>query len=212
MRRDHDNNDNKHCIFRWWEQFLSLPWIDGLCIGLHTYMPGSKWAAQRRRIARYALLSMLLTFRQISDKIGRKYRSYEALVDCGLLTEAEKQRLRSLEVTTQDLYALYWAPMRWGQTVLRKVYDEGGVAGEVMLDRLHVEMASFTSKLGTLLCYAWVNIPLVYTQIVTLSVHIYFAVALLARQHLTPTRYVGAAGLPQGGAGDRGLGQPCGIR
>ena len=33
-----------------------------------------------------------------------------------------------------------------------------------------------------------------WSQIVTLSVHIYFGVALLGRQHLTPTRYVGAAG------------------
>ena len=55
-------------------------------------------------------------------------------------------------------------------------------------------MSLFSGRLGTLLCYAWVNIPLVYTQIVTLSVNIYFGVALLGRQHLTPTRYVGAAG------------------
>ena len=33
-----------------------------------------------------------------------------------------------------------------------------------------------------MLSYAWVNIPLVYTQIVTLSVHIYFMVALLGRK------------------------------
>ena len=74
------------------------------------------------------------------------------------------------------------------------MYDEGGVASPHMLDRIHNQLQLFSSGLGTLTCYAWVNIPLVYTQIVTLSVHIYFGVALLGRQHLTPTRYVGAAG------------------
>ena len=38
------------------------------------------------------------------------------------------------------------------------------------------------------------SIPLVYTQIVTISCYIYFGVALLGRQHLNPTRYVGAGG------------------
>ena len=43
---------------------------------------------------------------------------------------------------------------------------------------------------GTLLMYAWVNIPLVYTQLVTIVVHVYFLVTLLSRQYLTPTRYL----------------------
>ena len=38
------------------------------------------------------------------------------------------------------------------------------------------------------------NIPLVYTQLVTLAVHVYFLVTLLGRQYLTPTRYIGANG------------------
>ena len=45
-----------------------------------------------------------------------------------------------------------------------------------------------------LLGYGWMNIPLVYNQLVTLAVHVYFCVTLLVRQYLTPTRYIGANG------------------
>ena len=39
-----------------------------------------------------------------------------------------------------------------------------------------------------LLLYGWVNIPLVYTQLVTIAVNVYFLVALFGRQYLTPTK------------------------
>ena len=39
-----------------------------------------------------------------------------------------------------------------------------------------------------LLLYGWVNIPLVYTQLVTMAVNVYFLVALFGRQYLTPTK------------------------
>ena len=45
-----------------------------------------------------------------------------------------------------------------------------------------VSSVSISGRTGTLISYAWVNIPLVYTQIVTLSVHIYFMVALLGKK------------------------------
>ena len=37
---------------------------------------------------------------------------------------------------------------------------------------------------------AWINIPLVYTQLVTLAVNIYFLITLLGRQYLIPSRYL----------------------
>ena len=180
---------------RWWNQFLSVPWVDGICSALNVFMPGPKLAAARRRITRYALVSMLMVFKKISDKIDRKYKNYQSFVDCGLLTETEKRKLESLEKTTRGEYHLYWVPMKWAQTAAREAYDEaeGGVT-DVMLEKILGELQSFGSCAGTLLCYAWVNIPLVYTQIVTISVHIYFIVALLGRQHLHPTQYVKAAG------------------
>lgn len=40
-----------------------------------------------------------------------------------------------------------------------------------------------------LICYGWISIPLVYTQVVTLAVYSYFAAALFGRQYLLPTQY-----------------------
>jgi len=179
---------------RWWSQFESLPWVDGVCGCLNVYMPGKKFRSTRRKVVRYSLLSMLLVFKQISAKISKKYKTHQSLVDHGLMTETEKIKLEKLEKDTDKQYHLYWVPIRWAQNAVRQAYNDGGVETDVMLDRLHGEIGKYAGCLGNLLCYAWVNIPLVYTQIVTISVHLYFAVALLGRQHLTPTRYVGAAG------------------
>lgn len=178
---------------RWWSQFQSLPWVDGVGAVLSSYMPGSKWVNVRRKIIRYCLVSMVLVFRKISAKMSKKYKNYQSLVDCGLLTDEERLRLEELEQSTKGQYHLYWVPLRWARTAATAVYQQGDIT-DVMLDRILKEIGAFGDCCGTLLCYAWVNIPLVYTQIVTLSVHIYFGVALLGRQHLTPTRYVGAAG------------------
>lgn len=42
---------------------------------------------------------------------------------------------------------------------------------------------------GMLICYGWINIPLVYTQVVTLAVYAYFVACLFGRQYLLPTQY-----------------------
>merc|ERR1719362_961272 len=134
-----------------------------------------------------------MVFKKISDKIDKKYKNYQSFVDCGLLTEEEKKKIEKYDETTDKQYHCYWVPMRWTQKVVREVYDEGGIS-DVMLNKILSEIQAYTNCCGTLLCYAWVNIPLVYTQIVTISCYIYFGVSLLGRQHLTPTRYFGAAG------------------
>ena len=172
---------------------MSMPWVDGICGVLHVYMPGAKWSEARRRIVRYSLVSMLMVFKKISDKIDKKYKNYQSFVDCGLLTEEEKKKIEKYDETTDKQYHCYWVPMRWTQKVVREVYDEGGIT-DVMLNKILSEIQAYTNCCGTLLCYAWVNIPLVYTQIVTISCYIYFGVSLLGRQHLNPTRYVGAGG------------------
>ena len=38
---------------RWWDQFLSIPWVDNICMCLNVYMPGERWKGARSRIMRY---------------------------------------------------------------------------------------------------------------------------------------------------------------
>ena len=176
-------------VTRWWNQFLSVPYVDGLASTLNIYLPGRKWSTTRRKIIRYALVSLLMVLKSISDKIDRKYKSYQDFVDCGLLTEAERQRLEAADEASDGKYHSHWVPMRWAMRAARTAYDKGdGELTDVMLDKIINEMQKYSGNCGTLLGYAWVNIPLVYTQIVTIAVHIYFGVALLGQQHLTPTR------------------------
>ena len=83
---------------------------------------------------RYSMLSMILVFKKISAKMGKKYKNYQSLVNCGLLTESEKVKLEELEKTTHGQYHLYWVPLRWAKTAVRSVYEAGDIT-DVMLDR-----------------------------------------------------------------------------
>ena len=176
-------------VTRWWNQFLSVPYVDGLASSLNIFLPGRKWSETRRKIVRFSLVSLLMVLKSISDKIDRKYRSYQDFVDCGILSETERRRLEAADEASGKKYHCHWVPMRWAMRAARDAYDgsEGEIT-DVMLHKIVSEMQKYSENCGTLLCYAWVNIPLVYTQIVTIAVHIYFGVALLGQQHLTPTR------------------------
>ena len=110
------------------------------------------------------------------------------------MTEKEQKKLERLDKITEELHATTWYPIQWAQQVLRKTRDEGKISSDVLYAKLQTNLHEIRDKNGTLLMYAWVNIPLVYTQLVTIAVHIYFLVALFGRQYLTPTRYIGAAG------------------
>ena len=62
-----------------------------------------------------------------------------------------------------------------------------------IVSQIFTSKSSSSSSLNVLvtrelLLYGWVNIPLVYTQLVTIAVNVYFLVALFGRQYLTPTK------------------------
>jgi len=181
-------------VNRWWTQCLTIPWLDTLCMNLASFMPGDESKATRRLITRYAMLANILTLRRISNCVASRFPTYEHLVEMGLLTTKELKRLEQLDHVTEGLHATTWYPIKWAQEALKKANKEGKIAGELLFKELHMNLLDISGKNGTMLMYAWINIPLVYTQLVTIAVHIYFLVCLLGRQYLTPTRYVGAAG------------------
>ena len=86
-------------------------------------------------------------------------------MEAGLLTDREKQKLEDLKTLTEFKYPVHWYPIQWAQSVLRRCYSQGNISSDLLYDKLNQELLNISSRNGTLLSYAWVNIPLVYTQV-----------------------------------------------
>merc|ERR1711892_441039 len=182
-------------VSRWWGQFTTLAWPDTLAMNLLSYLPGSgKPRKIRRLVIRWANLANILTLRRMSTEIARRFPTYDHLVEAGLLTERELVKLDKIIETTDSLYPIYWVPLQWAQVEIRKAKEEGLISSDLVFTKLQESVQNLEKTNKQLLGYGWMNIPLVYTQLVTIAVHVYFLVTLLGRQSLTPPRYIGANG------------------
>ena len=159
-------------VNRWWTQVMTIPWLDSLCMNLAAYMPGKKMKKTRRLVTRRAMLSNILTLRKISCSVFKRFPTYEYLVETGLMTERELKKLEKLDKLTEGLHATSWYPIQWAQAAIRKARAKGSISSDFLLRDLQENLKEMSSANGTLLMYAWVNIPLVYTQLVTIVVHV----------------------------------------
>ena len=175
---------------RWWEQFCSIPWPDKLGMNLATFLPGrGERRKVRRLVVRLANLSAVLALRRISVSVARRFPSFDHLVGAGLMTRAELVKMEKINETVDNLHQTSWYPLQWAQARLLRSYEKGWIKSEFLLLELQRNLNEYASFNGSLLCYSWVNIPLAYTQLVTIAVHVYFLVALFGRQYLNPTMY-----------------------
>ncbi|WKX91836.1 hypothetical protein Q1695_010121 [Nippostrongylus brasiliensis] len=171
---------------RWWKVFMTIPWPDtfGLqtCAFLRsrTSEEGSKTDRMIRKTAmRYVILTYVLVFRDISERIRRRFPTYDHLVPT-LLTEAEKVRLEN-----EDLKRVYWMPLEWATQLLMKCYKRGQI-DEHHYGVLCETMMTYRQMMHNLLSFDWVNVPLVYTQVVHICTIAYFGIACLANQNVPP--------------------------
>jgi len=178
-------------VNRWWDQFCSIPWPDKLGMNLVTFLPGG---GERRKVRRYVVrlanLSAILCLRRMSAHVARRFPSYEHLVKAGLMTRSEKIKLEKMNDTVNNLHQTTWYPLQWAQARLLRCSERGWIRSDFMMMELQKNLNDYASFNGWLLCYSWVNIPLAYTQLVTIAVHVYFLVALFGRQYLNPTMYI----------------------
>jgi len=182
-------------VNRWWLQFRTIPWSDRLAFALITYLPGNgREARLRKRVIRLASLSNILALRRMSTGIARRFPSYKHLQEAGLLTEAELRRLERVLEGAEEEYQVTWLPIQWALSLLRRARDEGLLSSDLYFTKLEERLEDLAVKNRELLLYGWVNIPLVYTQLVTIAVNVYFLVALFGRQYLTPTKFLGGNG------------------
>jgi len=175
---------------RWWNQFQVLSWPDELAMNLCSYLPGQgKPREIRRAVVRWICLANVLALRMVSHKVKKLFPNYQKIVDFGLMTPNEMKKLEDKEKKVEEKHNLVWYPILWAQNLLGDARREGLLKA----DLYHVQLINQCNKVASnntqLICYGWINIPLVYTQVVTIAVYAYFLASLFGGQFLSPQWY-----------------------
>ena len=179
-------------VQRWWAMYNCIPWADRLSLNLASYLPGDGEAKRvRRYVVRLANLSAVMCLQKVSTGVARRFPNYDSMVTAGLMTKAEEKRMEKIDETVKRAYQTTWYPIKWAQTRLRKCYKRGMIDSPYMFTELQGNLSDYARLNGTLFDYTWINVPLVYTQLVTIAVYIYFYfVSLFSSQLLKPAANV----------------------
>ncbi|XP_076286505.1 bestrophin family protein [Lasioglossum baleicum] len=178
-------------VKRWWEQYKLLPWPDNLALFISAAIPGNdeRGRLMRRNIVRYAVLAYVITLQRISLRVKRRFPTLQHIVDVGLMMESEKKIFEMMN--KKAAMSKYWMPLVWATNIINRARREALITSDQVVQTLLVELSDIRKRLGALIGYDTVCVPLVYTQVVTLSLYAYFFSALLGRQFIERTDAVG---------------------
>ena len=174
-------------VARWWQQWNSIPWPDKLCNSIVATVKGTdlKGRLIRRNLARYINLASIMVYRLISPPIRKRFPEFIDLVKCGYMSQQE----HDIYVNCQSEHWKFWFPFAWFSNLVRKAYDENRIRTDTGYRQLIDGLNDYRGKLGTLVGFDWVNISLVYTQVVTIAVHSYFMMSIFSKQYLMPDNH-----------------------
>ncbi|CAK8672576.1 unnamed protein product [Clavelina lepadiformis] len=172
-------------VGRWWSQFENLPFPDRLMLIITSSVHGADERGRliRRTLLRYLNQAQVLTYRCMSTAVYKRFPTMRHVIDAGLMTENEYQEYENFK--TENLK--YWVPLLWFSNLASKLRQEGRIYDDMTYKLIMQELIVFRSACGTLVGYDWISVPLVYTQVVTVAVYMYFVSTLLSRQYLDPS-------------------------
>lgn len=169
-------------VNRWWDQYKLLPWPDTLALFLNAGIPGADETQRlmRRNIVRYAILAYVITLQRVSLRVKKRFPTWQHVVDCGLMLESEKKIFELMDNKTP--MSKYWMPLVWATNIINRARKDSFITSDHIVQTLLTELSDIRRRLGALIGYDTVNVPLVYTQVVTLALYTYFVAALIGRQ------------------------------
>ncbi|KAM3723681.1 Bestrophin [Dirofilaria immitis] len=169
---------------RWNVLLQNMGFIESLALFVSACIHGEdeKSRMSRRTIVRNACLAQCLVLRDISIRIRKRFPTMDSLVKAGFMTKKELEKFECFEVP----YDKYWMPITWSVTHVLNARRSGKVMNDLETSKLVDELKVFRKCLQTLTNYDWVPLPLVYPQLITISVYFYFIICLFARQNFLP--------------------------
>ncbi|XP_066990016.1 bestrophin-2-like [Macrobrachium rosenbergii] len=175
-------------VDRWWGTYKSIPWPDTTAILVATYIKGQDPEARliRTTILRYVNLAIAMTFSMISPGVKDRLPTLQHFAGAGYLTDSELKILEELE-SRVGVHKAY-VPTLWACKLVEKARKEGRIRTDG-LEKVIVEaILNVRGKCGELMGWNEHNIPLVYTQVVTIAVYSFYVFSLLGEQILDPSQ------------------------
>ncbi|XGW30345.1 hypothetical protein V3C99_009377 [Haemonchus contortus] len=173
-------------VNRWVTQFANLGMIDNIALFTSELIKGSDDRGKniRRNIVRYCVASQCLVFRDIHIGVRKRFPTLETMVAAGFLQQHELDKF----LACKSRYAKYWMPLNWALHLLNTALDEKRIDGDIARNAIAQEIRNFRTGLSLIWTYDWVPLPVMYPQLIFLSVHAYFIVTVFCRQFIiTPT-------------------------
>ena len=134
---------------------------------------------------RYVNLSTIMVFRLVSHKVMDRLPDYHSMIKYKILFANEAEKLQTIE--EKSPHEATWAPIAWALQLITKSRKEGKITLEAPVYSNLVSAFEYVEAANRkILNYGWINFPLAYTQVATLSVYSYMFMALFSGQYLKP--------------------------
>ncbi|XP_060079824.1 bestrophin-1-like [Ylistrum balloti] len=138
----------------------------------------------RRSVARYMMFGLILITRSVSVAVMKRFPTLDHIVESGFISKDEAIMYEEVECK----YNKFWVPILWANSILVQARKENKIQTEWGLRMIIEQLADFRDKCSLCFVYDWITVPLVYTQVVTWSVYMFFAACLIGRQFLDPEK------------------------
>lgn len=112
---------------------------------------------------RYAVLAYVITLQRISLRVKRRFPGWQHLVDAGLLLESERKIFEIFD--GKSPMSKYWMPLVWATNIINRGRKENYIQSDHIVQTLLIELSDIRRRLGALIGYDTVCVPLVYTQV-----------------------------------------------
>lgn len=173
-------------VRRWWEQYVKLPWPDQLALvmrGVIIEKDKENARLMRKQIIRYCILSYVLCMRRLSLTMRERFPTLEDIVRSELMRPDEQARIGN-EDQPERFGSRWWLPLKWNAEIIHKALGDGIITSASGYTNLLLFVSNYRSALNDVETYGHIQVPLVYSQVVTLAVYVYFAISLIGDQTL----------------------------
>ncbi|CAJ0603445.1 unnamed protein product [Cylicocyclus nassatus] len=164
---------------RWTIQYHNIGFIDnvGLMTALYVRGRDEKGRLYRRNIIRYC--ELVQVGRDVSMRVRRRFPTMDTIVAAGFLMPHEKELLEKLETPNTPNY---WIPANWALEMTYQAWKDGHIDSDYYKSILEKTIMKWRTDLQWVSNHDWVPLPLMYPQVVCLTVHLYFVFCVLYRQ------------------------------